>query len=229
MRRAAMIEAEKIVRGAQGGTDIQREKYLHDALCDRVTYDPDAPHPHDAYGALVEGRATCEGYAQAMTLLCRMAGVPCTTLTGMAWDGTYMQHHAWNYVCVGDGWYQTDVTFDDQQATVYWYFNLTGSQMGADHQWEYLPMLPEGDGRMEYHALTGQTAASLAQAEEALLRNWHAGSISLRFTDAAAYEAFIAAPGDILQRVNRRADVPHSGGYSLLTGGQQLCVLVRLQ
>lgn len=43
-------------------SQFEIELYLHDYLVSHVTYDLNASHTHDAYGALVEGRAVCEGY-----------------------------------------------------------------------------------------------------------------------------------------------------------------------
>ena len=220
MRRGLVIAAEEMARGAQGGSDFRREMDLHDALCARVTYDPAAPHPHDAYGALYEGRATCEGYAQAMTLLLRMSGIPCTAVTGLAWNGQVMGPHAWNYVYVGGAWGHLDATYDDQQeTTLHWYFNLSDGQMGQDHQWDYLPPLGGRADPAEYHLIMGTLAATAAEAEAILARDWQAGSVSLRFADRAAYEAFTADVEGALRRIG-------ADSCRIMKNDQQLCVLV---
>ena len=49
-----------------GMSDFEKEVYLHDTLAAKVSYVTDAPHAHDAYGALVDGQTVCEGYAEAL-------------------------------------------------------------------------------------------------------------------------------------------------------------------
>lgn len=219
MRRALLSAADALVYGVTGG-DFARELALHDALCARVSYDLSGPNAHNAYGALAEGRAACEGYAQAMTLLCRLAGIPCTTVTGMAWDGTYMQPHAWNMVQIGGLWGHVDATFNDQQEMLHWYFNLSDQQLSADHQAEQLPNLPEGTGEAEYHALLGLKAATVAEAEAVLARELPTGRVSIRFTDKGAYEAFLADLPGVMARA------AFYGSYRVLKSDQQLCIML---
>ncbi|MCI5945196.1 MAG: hypothetical protein MRZ41_10945 [Eubacterium sp.] len=117
------------------------EKKIHDYLVTNVTYGyPKGDKKEDAfsaYGALVEGKAVCNGYAQAMKLLCDLSGLECEMVTGTA-DG---EAHAWNLVCLDEEWYQVDVTWDDPSPDVpgrifYAYFNITDRQLGNDHVWE---------------------------------------------------------------------------------------------
>lgn len=110
---------------------------LHDALCTRVTYGGADELRHTAVGALLTGQAQCEGYAQAMALICRMAGIPCGVVTGTACtsDGR-TEPHAWNIALMDGETVYLDVTWDDQDAQNligYWYFALTEEEIGADH------------------------------------------------------------------------------------------------
>lgn len=109
---------------------------LHDHLCRLVTYGGDTELRHTAVGALLEGTATCEGYVQALTLLYRMAGIPCGVITGTAVDSAGTSgRHSW---CIADigGFTLIDPTWNDQDALgmiLHWYYGLSGEQMGADH------------------------------------------------------------------------------------------------
>ena len=225
MRKALLSAAEGLVNAAKGD-DFARELALHDALCARVSYDLSAPNAHNAYGALAEGRAACEGYAQAMTLLCRMAGIPCTTVTGMAWDGTYMQPHAWNLVQIGGQWGHVDATFNDQQETLHWYFNLSEKQLSADHTWESLPFSAPEEATTEYHNVLHWTADSLAEAENLLLAGMQNGAVSIRFADEKDYLAFTEDVEGALERANLRRETPFYGAYQVLVSPQQRCVMV---
>lgn len=93
-------------------------KTMHDTLCERVVYDLSAPRAHSASGALLDGRAVCDGYAKAFKLLCDRAGIPCVIVAGNAEQGEGQEPHAWNYVQMEDGlWYAVDVTWDDPADT----------------------------------------------------------------------------------------------------------------
>lgn len=110
---------------------------LHDALCERTVYGGSDEMRHTAVGAILMGEAQCEGYAQAMTLISRMAGIPCGVVTGMAdtSDGR-TEPHAWNIALLDGVEVYIDATWDDQDALGligHWYFALTAEEIAADH------------------------------------------------------------------------------------------------
>ena len=121
------------------GNDFEREEYINNYIIDNCKYDDAAAenddvqgNENDAYGALVDGKAVCEGYARAFQLLCNKANIDCVLLSGTA-DS---DNHAWNGVKIGGDWYQIDVTWDDVDDFIYdshEYFNLTDSLMYEDH------------------------------------------------------------------------------------------------
>lgn len=117
-------------------SEYEREKLLHDRLAARVTYDAAAANRHNPYGALVEGRAVCEGYAEAFAYLLRKAGILSFIVTGTSNDpatGTSVGH-AWNLVRIDGAYYHTDLTWDDQGETVFYaYFNKTLAAILEDH------------------------------------------------------------------------------------------------
>lgn len=117
------------------GEEFHREWFLHDALCQLVTYDASAPNQHNAYGALVEGRAVCDGYAKAMALLLRLTGMEAGVAQGVMLETG--ASHAWNLVKVEDSYTWLDVTNDDQPGlTNYFYFNLTDEWLARSHRLE---------------------------------------------------------------------------------------------
>ena len=71
-------KAYEIIRNAP--TDLaERERYLHDTLCSIVEYYTDDiaySEKDQAVGALLNGRADCDGYSEAFYLLCNLAGIP---------------------------------------------------------------------------------------------------------------------------------------------------------
>ena len=140
-----------------GKTVYRKEKAFHDYLVRNVVYDSKAQMKkveggdvYTAYGALVEGSAVCNGYAEAMKLLCDLSGVECRMISGTV-DG---ENHAWNLVSIDGEWYHVDVTWDDPvpdggDRVMYDYLNLSDKEMKADHKWEER-LYPEADS-MEYY------------------------------------------------------------------------------
>lgn len=111
-------------------------KSVHDYLAENVYY-PDIKSSdykmsaHDAYGALVEGRAVCQGYSDAIKILCDYYNIPCVCISGTTNGGGHM----WNAVQMDDGkWYFIDCTWDDQGNNgTYYDFFLVGSKSTNTH------------------------------------------------------------------------------------------------
>ena len=91
---------------------------IYDYLCRNVHYDKvhrKNPYYHrrsTAYGALVQGTATCQGYCTAMYRLLREEGIPCRIVTGTAGDE---ELHAWLIAELDGSWYLLDPTWDAGQ------------------------------------------------------------------------------------------------------------------
>lgn len=92
-----------------GLTPIQQILHAVTRLRAVCTYGEDGSAPHTAYGALIEGKAVCDGYAEAFLLLCNAADIPCLLVSGTA-EGI---PHAWNLVFADGHWYHTDCTWSD--------------------------------------------------------------------------------------------------------------------
>lgn len=143
MKNQLQIKADEIISGISSDmTQWDRIKYIHDYIINNCDYDLDAPHPNSAYGTLVDGRATCEGYSKAFAYMCNKTGIECILITGSAGgaDGEE-SNHMWNMVKCDDKWYHIDVTWDDSykdedksdDEIAYWYFNLTTEEIKKDH------------------------------------------------------------------------------------------------
>jgi len=115
----AVTRALTYARNAE--TDFEKALLLHDYLVLNVAYDkdnldsfirtgkPSNPHAHNAYGALVEGLAVCDGYARAYHYLLRQVGVESRYAEGLL-NGT---DHIWNVVNIDGSWFHVDVTAND--------------------------------------------------------------------------------------------------------------------
>ena len=115
---------------------FDRELKLHDTLLEKVTYDKsavdsaDTPESFTAYGALVEGKAVCQGYALAMKLLLCYAGIESSVFSGNV-QGVA---HAWNAVLLNNQWYFLDPTWNETETHIrYDYFNIATEALMQDH------------------------------------------------------------------------------------------------
>lgn len=129
MKNTFEAAADKVLSGITPDmTEYEKELYLHDTLAQMITYD-ESTNAHNAYGALVEGIAVCEGYAEAFQYLLHRAGIQSFIVTGSAGGP-----HAWNMVRIDGAYYHVDLTWDDQGETIYHeYFNITDRQIQVDH------------------------------------------------------------------------------------------------
>ena len=118
-----------------GKSEYEKAKILHDRLADTVTYQS-TDKDQTSYGALVEGKAVCNGYARAYQHMLQEVGIDTWYVAGASKDpgsGSYILH-AWNIVKIDNYWYYTDVTWDDQGDNLFYaYFNITTQQLKDDH------------------------------------------------------------------------------------------------
>lgn len=122
-----------LMQGAAAyGNNLDKERYVHDALIRSCVYDPDAPMHQSAYSALVLGRSVCAGYSRAFQHVLLEIGIPCYYVTGTAADGD----HAWSIVVLDGIGCNVDVSWDDTSGNgevSYLYFNLSDAAFSADH------------------------------------------------------------------------------------------------
>lgn len=145
-RREAAARLDKAVDDVLSSVDVaaadfERELTVHDRLTAICTYETAAlevdepvkvfPHAFTAYGALVEGRAVCEGYARAFQLLLQRVGLDCTLVNGTDVSG---MSHMWNLVTVDGHNYHVDPTWNDTgDKGHHTYFNLTTQDVERSH------------------------------------------------------------------------------------------------
>ncbi len=135
-REAFDQKAEEILSGIDDFmSDYEKELYIHDTLAGMIEY-VDGTNAHNAYGALVEGKAVCEGYAESFQYLLHRAGIRSFIITGASINPSTgnPEGHAWNLVRIGGKYYHTDLTWNDQGDELYHaYFNQTDTVIKEDH------------------------------------------------------------------------------------------------
>jgi len=117
--------AFEIAKQYARGCEYEKAKAVHDYLIKNVEYDYLlSENSFRAYGALVEGKAVCQGYSFAYYEILKHLNIDCNVCIGRAGDGI----HAWNLVTVNGIGYFVDVTWDDKDDGKIYYdwFMLTG-------------------------------------------------------------------------------------------------------
>ncbi len=121
--------------------EFETELYLHDRLVSGCTYDTAAansgfdasPTAYSAYGALVDGKAVCEGYARGMQLLLKHCGISSTLVFGKSVEND--EQHMWNMVTINGKDYHLDATWNDSEDHKrHNYFNVTTNQIELSHR-----------------------------------------------------------------------------------------------
>lgn len=140
-------KVDELTSGLSGKSDYEKAKIIHDRLIDTVTYTP-TENDQTSYGALVEGKAVCNGYAKAYQHLLLKVGIPAWYVSGSSINPNTNtpEPHAWNLVKLDGKWYYTDVTWDDQgENTFYEYLNITTAKMAQGHTLndEYAKLVPQ--------------------------------------------------------------------------------------
>ena len=193
-----------MVRGISGSmSEYDREKLLHDRLAEKVVYDGSAPYAHNAYGALVQGKAVCEGYAKAFQVVLRQLGIQSFIITGSSVNPSTgrPEGHAWNAVRIDGKYYHVDVTWDDQGENIFYaYFNKSTAVLQEDHAIEEtvyaLPVCSSEDA--DYFTLNGGRLPEFETNAVAELLKAGGGTARIYCTgDRAAFAAALVNENNI--------------------------------
>lgn len=91
---------------------------LVDYLCDASVYaESYKGNANNAYGALIDGKAQCSGYARAFKALCDGAGIDCYYVYAAS-DDPINPNHQWCMVEYGGQWYHIDPQMIDDYTRI---------------------------------------------------------------------------------------------------------------
>ena len=129
-------------------SDVDKVMAVHDYLIDHIEYSNHHIRSF-AYGALIEGKAVCQGYAQSLAMILNKLNVECHTIVAMT-KGSNPVLHEWVRVKLDGEWYYIDLTWDDTpwaEDKNYKYFLINTDMISRDHETGYsLAGGPEVDG-----------------------------------------------------------------------------------
>ena len=191
-QKALGARVDKLVRTAMKFSEWDKEKYVHDFICENIRYDKlKKPYSHEIIGPLTQGVGVCEGIAKTVKALCDAVGLPCiVALSEAAPEIGVRYRHTWNVVTVEGQRYHVDATFDNslqRGMKRYDYFNLDYQHIFRDHQRLVLP-LPEcsGDKGYFYRSLSftktedveKRVRQALRKKQEHFVFHWRGGGLN---------------------------------------------------
>lgn len=150
----ALTAARKMAEDCRRDDQTATALAIHDALAALITYTDDEATTEDdcCIGALLDGKANCDGYADAMLLVGRLAGLNVRYQHGDSLNGgmgSYFSTHMWNLIELDGAWRMIDVTWDDSGDGAYHlWFNIGEDRASLSHVWSRemtLPMLAVTD------------------------------------------------------------------------------------
>ena len=114
-KKALASRVEKLIRPAAKLSEWEKEKYIHDFICENVRYDKlKKAYSHEIIGPLGQGVGVCEGIAKAVKVLCDGLGIWCMiAICGNNPEKGIKYRHTWNIVQIGGVYYHLDTTFDN--------------------------------------------------------------------------------------------------------------------
>lgn len=132
-------KVSEIIEGLELGdkTDFEKIAAIHDYICDNVEYETESTEQdtvRTAYGALIEGKAVCQGYSVSLYRLLLEAGIDNRIIfgEGLPDDGS-SGPHSWNIIQLGDEYYYIDVTWDDTLHSYDYFMAPADSSFEEDH------------------------------------------------------------------------------------------------
>ena len=138
-QKAMASRVEKLVRPAKSMSELEKEKYVHDFICQNVRYDKlKKSYSHEIIGPFGQGVGVCEGIAKSVKVLLDALGVwNVIAICGNNPEKGIKYRHTWNIVKIGGTYYHLDATFDNSlgdEEIRYDYFNLDDKNIFRDHE-----------------------------------------------------------------------------------------------
>lgn len=198
--RQLLRTAEGIVSQARArsATALELETALFDAVCANVEYittwdstekgQSQLEEGDTAIGALLNGAADCDGYADAFYLLGNLAGLEVRYKVGNARtefissgvDGA----HRWNLIRLEGQWYMVDVTWGDNEDGApgeydYQWLNLGTDRAALSHIWDanaaFVPLAERTDPSLFHFTRNDLQFFNLKDAAAAIYARGKAG------------------------------------------------------
>ena len=211
--------------------DYLKYRTIYRYVTEHVSYDYDAYQEfldhsgsaeghetaYTAYGALVEGKAVCQGYSALFYAMCRYVGLPVLILTGQASGDYGYENHAWNMIQLGGKWYQVDATWDEGRPVWMQQYFAKGTESMAGH------ILDQRFMTEEFHNKYGLSAEDYRETEEDFQRVCRFRDVSEN--DYFYYPAWELSEQGILAGTNKFTFAP----YLTMNRAMMITLLYRIE
>lgn len=225
-----------IMKNVPESSDYDVEKYFHDTICNICQYDYETAQKtakqsdlsYTVYGALVEGKAVCTGYASSMQLLCDLQGIQCFRVCGNTETG----NHEWNVIYLEGMPYYLDATWDDsdEYGVMYTYFNVNDTLLKTRTLQENSITIPTCTAtKYDYYIYNNLYASSGAVSKATtLIANCikdGTKKASIK-TTASEYSKLIAwiQSGDLFEDVNNKLGFYGLSSYGYIRNDQMYII-----
>ena len=146
---------------AESEENFRKILILHDALiasCSPVNSDESSnPLYRSAYGAIVLGKASADGYAQAYGLLLEKSGIySCLVFGNQRKSGANL---VWNLVCDNGNYYHVDTLWDDPEipenpdTALHAYFAISTTEISFERNIYDREIIPSSENVPDYYSL----------------------------------------------------------------------------
>lgn len=224
-RKEFEAEVDLILAGiTEDMTEYEKELYLHDTLAARIIYQ-ESSNAHNAYGALVEGIAVCEGYAEAFQYLLHRVGIQSFIITGDAGGP-----HAWNMVCIDGTYYHVDLTWNDQKSDLYHsYFNVSDDVIKKDHAINATAYALPSCTSMDAHFFAGKDTYLTEYTVESIAQLLQNNDLKVHVYIPDGCDTFLSWYYSNIRQIAQKAGVYAGFGYGYSQMGNELVIGIYYQ
>lgn len=144
---------QEVISGAAGLSAREAELHAYRYVTGHCVYDLSTPYCGTPYGALVEGRAKCDGTGKTMQWILEQMGIVCLSISGAPLDGG--NGHQWNVAEIDGIFYDLDATADlgnQGDKLLYGRFNVDNHLIRD--------LYPIGDGYLSCFTIPGTDSMS---------------------------------------------------------------------
>lgn len=235
LAKVAFVEAADAILSQIDTSDgeYERELAIHDILAAKVSYVKGAPNAHNAYGAIVQGKAVCEGYAEALQYLLLRAGIRSFIMLGESKDPSSggVVGHAWNAVRIDGSYYHVDLTWNDQGESLYHsYFNLSDSQIREDHTIDDsrypLPVCDKYDAH--YFSVNSEFVFAVPYSERRIAELLENNGMTANLYIPDDKDAFIAWLGENISNIADELSISGRFSYGYSSIGREVFVYLNV-
>jgi len=232
LAEAEAVAVEIINDIPEKSTDYEVVKYVHDELCNRISYvDTDSEYEHNIYGALVNGEAVCEGYAKAFMYVLQKAGMETMYFSGTSSRDGVAVAHGWNGVYLDGELYYFDITWDDVESECVSYSNfaLNSEEVLKNHSFDELhPMIVSTADKYNYYSYNDLVLYEYSKENVADIIRRQGNVIDFKCNSIIVYQKLVSAIQNPYQlnELLTAADSDNTGfnSYAYMVDDNTYCV-----